>query len=156
MGFAGGDAAGAGTLADAAVEVATTVEVLPLDAAAQSFEGRNISIRRQEPPIRLIASIIVLNSQSGPGSRMSLTEIMSGNTKWRREREKEKERGEGGVSEGERLMYRRYKISYVQKDRHFGGVYQKSSPSRSRIPDVAAGVLGVILLTKTPLIAERH
>ena len=98
MGFAGGDAAGAGTLADAAVEVATTVEVLPLDAAAQSLEGRNISMRRQEPPIRLIASIIVLNSQSGPVSRMSLTEIISGNTKWRREREKEKERGEGGVS----------------------------------------------------------
>ena len=81
MGFAGGDAAGAGTLADAAVEVATTVEVLALGAAAQSFEGRNISMRRQEPPIRLIASIIVLNSQSGPVSRMSLTEIISGNTK---------------------------------------------------------------------------
>ena len=31
-----------------------------------------------------------------------------------------------------------------------------SSPSRSRILDVAAGVSGVILLTNTPLIAERH
>ena len=75
--FADGDAAGAVRLADAAVEVATTVGVLPLDAAAQSFEGRNISMRRQESPIRLIASIIVLNSQSGPVSRMSLTEIIS-------------------------------------------------------------------------------
>ena len=43
--FADGDAAVAVTLADAAVEVATTVGVLPLDAAAQSFEGRNISMR---------------------------------------------------------------------------------------------------------------
>ena len=90
--FADGDAAVAVTLADAAVEVATTVGVLPLDAAAQSFEGRNISMRRQESPIRLIASIIVLNSQSGPVSRMSLTEIISGNTKLRRERERERRR----------------------------------------------------------------
>ena len=82
MGFADGDFAGTVlALDDTAFEVATAAEVLALDGAAQSFEGLNISMIILEPPIRLIASMIVLNSQSGPESRMLLTEIISGNTK---------------------------------------------------------------------------
>ena len=91
MGFAVGNAAGAVTLDDAAVEVATTVAVWALDAAAQSFEGRNTSMLILEPLICRIASIIVLKSQSGPVSRMLLTETISENIYVGEKKEKKSE-----------------------------------------------------------------
>ena len=77
MGLCLGNAVGAVTLDNAAAEVATVVDALAVDEDVRPLEGRKTSMLRLEPPMRLIASIIVLNSQSGPVSRILLTEIIS-------------------------------------------------------------------------------
>ena len=67
------------TASVAAAAVASVVDAvggMPLEAAG-ACEGRKTSILRLVPPLLLIVSIIDVKFQSGPVTRMLLTEIIS-------------------------------------------------------------------------------